>query len=192
MKIIAFRHGESIGNKKNIVQGHTDFDLTDKGIKQAEKLREKLNIENNDSSIHAYSSDLLRALNTAKIVFPNEDIQTDSRLREQDFGSVVGSMDSFLESNPEYLLKNKDAFKRKFPSGGESIIDVKDRVHDFMSKIVKNHNKDDIIYISCHYTVLISIISIFDNEPIQDIWPKVHFDNCDLVEYEYNPADKLI
>ena len=52
------RHGQSIGNLNRVYLGHTDWDLTELGYKQAELVCEYLKDEKIDI---IYSSDLIRA-----------------------------------------------------------------------------------------------------------------------------------
>ena len=63
--IYLIRHAECYGNIENKLSGITDFKLTKKGRKQAKILASKLK----DLKItEIYSSPLLRALDTAKII----------------------------------------------------------------------------------------------------------------------------
>lgn len=184
MEIVCFIHAQAIGDKENMVQGHRDFDLTDEGIKQAEILG-NIQYETKNKISAIYSSDLIRSLNTAQIAFEDHEIIQYKDLREQDFGSVVGSLDSFLESNPKYLLNDKEKFNLKFPDG-ESITDVKCRVENIFFDIINNHNNDETIAISCHFTPLFCILSIVNDEPLHKIWPKEHFETGDTIHIEYD------
>ena len=61
-RIYIVRHGQSIGNQKQLMLGHTDLDLTELGLKQACATADFLK----DTKIDKiYSSDLKRAYNTA-------------------------------------------------------------------------------------------------------------------------------
>ena len=65
MKIYLTRHGETIWNVKDWVQGMTDIPLNDNGIRQAEKLAEEM------ANIHldvVYTSQLQRAMVTGRMV----------------------------------------------------------------------------------------------------------------------------
>ncbi len=64
MRLILVRHGESVGNSENRLQGHEDYDLTDLGRRQASLTAERLAAE---ETAHVYSSSLLRALATAEV-----------------------------------------------------------------------------------------------------------------------------
>lgn len=74
------RHGETLLNKLGKAQGLTDSPLTSDGIQSAVKLKQALcNVEFSA----AYSSDLSRAYNTAKIICGDFfDVHKDIRLRE--------------------------------------------------------------------------------------------------------------
>jgi len=65
MKLILVRHGETIDNKKRLVQGHRQGELSDVGKEQAKKVAERLKDEKID---YIFSSDLRRAADTAKVI----------------------------------------------------------------------------------------------------------------------------
>jgi broad specificity phosphatase PhoE len=62
MRLILIRHGESVGNFENRLQGHTDYDLTPKGEAQARQTAERLH-ELGIKTV--YTSPLRRAAATA-------------------------------------------------------------------------------------------------------------------------------
>ena len=86
------RHGETEANRDNVLQGHCDFPLTDKGVKQCEQVGEALR------SIRwskVFSSDLPRTLRTSQILLSKsntyntegkESMTADVLLREMNFG----------------------------------------------------------------------------------------------------------
>lgn len=83
------RHGETEWNVKGLVQGHTDIPLTEKGKKEARQLAKKFSQINFNA---VFSSDLLRAKQTAKIITleRNIAIKTTQALRERSFGRFEG------------------------------------------------------------------------------------------------------
>jgi broad specificity phosphatase PhoE len=93
-KILLIRHGETDWNVIHRLQGITDTHLTDTGVLQAKRVASRLAKVNPMHKI--YSSDLSRALNTAKEIAHarNEGvdytIQLDPRLREFDLGIFAG------------------------------------------------------------------------------------------------------
>jgi len=91
MRLIIVRHGQTEGNISRIMQGHSPGVLSDLGKKQARKLAQRLKNEKIDLII---SSDLARALDTAKIVaefHPDIELIIDKRIRERYIGSLEGS-----------------------------------------------------------------------------------------------------
>ncbi len=94
MKLILLRHGQSQWNLENRFTGWKDVNLTDQGIQEAKFAANQINQEGiHISSI--YTSKLLRAIRTAKIVcneinFPLESIHYDWRLNERHYGALQG------------------------------------------------------------------------------------------------------
>lgn len=90
MKLYLIRHGETDANARGIVQGWLDTELNEKGTAQAIEAARQFN-----ESIGAiYSSDLKRAVNTAKEFrarYQAIPYFEDSRLRERNFGDATGS-----------------------------------------------------------------------------------------------------
>ncbi|GGJ88924.1 putative phosphatase PhoE [Lentibacillus kapialis] len=90
MTTIGFvRHGVTQWNKEGRAQGNSDIPLDTEGLKQARLLAEQLEIGDWDI---VYSSDLLRAKQTAEILNDKlgTQLQLDSRLRERGCGLVEG------------------------------------------------------------------------------------------------------
>lgn len=84
MKIYLVRHGEVDHNLYGLYN-REDEDLNEKGIKQAEELKESIKNIEYDFII---SSPLSRARHTANI--ENKNIVIDDRLKERDPGSLSG------------------------------------------------------------------------------------------------------
>lgn len=87
--IFLVRHGETIDNVRQIMQGQTQGDLTERGREQAQQVAERLVQEHLDAVI---ASDLRRAIQTAEIIAAPHGlsvIQT-PLLRERDWGSFTG------------------------------------------------------------------------------------------------------
>ena len=83
------RHGETVDNVNQIMQGQTQGQLTDNGIRQAQEVSSRLASEDFAAII---SSDLKRSVDTARIIAePHrlEVVQT-PLLRERDWGGFTG------------------------------------------------------------------------------------------------------
>ena len=137
------RHGETIDNVRQIMQGQTQGQLTEEGVRQAETVRDQLC----DVPFGAIiASDLKRSVDTARIIAkPHglEVIQT-PLLRERDWGGFTGRFIPDLKGEVwpddigtlENLLSRAGEFiayvKRTFP--GKKVLAVG---HGIMNKAVQ-------------------------------------------------------
>ena len=87
--IILVRHGETVDNARQIMQGQTQGELNEKGREQARQVAERLADEPLDAIV---ASDLHRAIQTAEIIAAPHGmtVQTTALLRERDWGSFTG------------------------------------------------------------------------------------------------------
>ena len=118
LDVVIVRHGETDYNLTNTIQGQTDIPLNENGIKQAFLVAEHLKGE---KFTYAYSSDLSRAMMTAKTIAPGLEIIADSRLREWHLGDWQGkTVDEINKMSPggfRAALNDPDA---KVPNGESS------------------------------------------------------------------------
>lgn len=137
-----FRHGQTDWNTIKRCQGHTNTDLNQIGIIEANNLAEKM------ASIPLeimYSSDLSRAFNTAKIVAEKRQLKivTDPRLREMDYGEAEGMLVSDIKARyGEDFFSRLHSFKKSdeeigFP-GGESRKKSRERLEGLIQEIIAN------------------------------------------------------
>ena len=96
------RHGETEWNASGKIQGHSDIQLNETGRIQAamgQKLVAPL------GALKIYSSDLSRALDTAKIMTQQDvaTIETNMLFRERHFGLIDGMM---VDDIPDYFRQN--------------------------------------------------------------------------------------
>lgn len=96
MEIILIRHGKTSANNENRYNGRTDDPLS------AEGLAEVLAIRKYPEIPLAYVSPLLRARQTADVVFPNAEKVVVQDLREMDFGDFEGRTAEEMEHDPDY------------------------------------------------------------------------------------------
>ena len=88
-KIYLVRHGETVDNARQIMQGQTQGMLNEKGREQARLVAERLSTEPIDAVV---ASDLQRAIETAEIIAQPHGLSvvTMPLLRERDWGSFTG------------------------------------------------------------------------------------------------------
>jgi broad specificity phosphatase PhoE len=136
MQLIFIRHGETLWNKEGRVQGITDVELSDEGIKQAQLLALSLKNHNIEAIL---VSPLKRAIQTARIIneFHNLDIQTQCELIELNAGDFEGlSFRELMNDQKEFLKKwITNPASVKMPNG-ESLIEVQNRAWCAVEKII--------------------------------------------------------
>lgn len=142
--IITIQHTQSIHHTNGMVGSWTDWDLSDLGKKQADNIGIKLAEELKDKDYIMYSSDLLRAKQTAEIVAKHLGITPIivEELRERNLGIAVGKSVQWLRENIECQEKTVD--DRMFHDA-ESRRDVWRRLTGFYEKIMSEEHENIII-----------------------------------------------
>jgi len=157
-KLYLIRHGESEWNALKKIQGQQDIPLTEKGIKQAKLIGNRLIKEDIEK---IYSSDLKRAYDTAKIIGDILDIDVIpvKELREINFGIWEGLTSDILEVKyiKEHKLWLKEPENLKI-EGAESIVEVQKRAMESVNKIINDNNNIDNVLIVSHGATLKTII----------------------------------
>lgn len=91
MKTVLYlvRHGETVDNANQIMQGQTQGELNENGLRQARELSESWKDREIDVVL---ASDLKRSMDTARIIAePHQlEVLTTPLLRERDWGSFTG------------------------------------------------------------------------------------------------------
>ncbi len=153
-KLILVRHGQSLANAGLIFAGHSDFDLSELGHKQASLLAEYLVAHEKITAIH--SSDLLRAYHTATptaecLSLP---IVKDHLLREIYAGAWDGRTFADIEENfADDFSVWRENFSAARPTGGESVPEVYRRVIPRLLEIAKMHDGETVL-VTTHATVV--------------------------------------
>jgi len=88
-EIYLVRHGETVDNARQVMQGQTQGELNEKGREQARQVAERLAKEHFDAIV---ASDLHRSVQTAEIIAAPHGlpVRTTPLLRERDWGSFTG------------------------------------------------------------------------------------------------------
>ncbi|WDF83266.1 histidine phosphatase family protein [Lacticaseibacillus pabuli] len=153
--IYLMRHGETLFNAENRIQGWCDSPLTDRGIAQAESIgryfqRKGITIQS------AYTSTSERAMDTLSTVagemgktIPTHQLKT---LKEANFGSFEGM--------PEYLNPPRPYGDFFLQYGGESDDQVQARVTKAIHDIAVNDPSTAILIVS-HAGAIYSFIAYY-------------------------------
>lgn len=142
--IITVQHTQSVHHLNSMVGSWTDWPLSDKGKDQAETMGERLKKETEGKEFILYSSDLLRAKETAEIIGKHLGIKPifTEVLRERNLGRAVGKSVAWLRENQECQEKTVD--DRLF-SDAESRRDVWNRLKDFYESILADESEHILI-----------------------------------------------
>lgn len=145
LNVYLLRHGETQWNAEgNRYCGRTDIPLTTKGIAQAELVHSQLKGFTFDA---VYSSPLQRALNTARIASGRNEVITDERLIEVDFGTWEGKTKEEFIAEDSSLWNNwcDDPSKTKAGFRGETALEVVKRVNDFYESVLEKYPSGNIL-----------------------------------------------
>ncbi len=150
------RHGETEWNVKQRLQGHKNTPLTREGIKRIEALAHRLNKYTFDA---VYSSDQLRAVETARIIMQKSklDITKDERLRERSFGILEGlNRDEIKQKHPEIWERMMARDPEYIFPEGETGNDFYNRTVNFFEEIAENPHQN--ILVVSHGGVLTMLV----------------------------------
>jgi len=171
------RHGETELKSSERLWGRTDVKLDTLGLKQAEKVCERLAEEKIDV---IYSSSLKRALVTAEI-----------ELREFNYGKIEGlTHKEISQLYPEFYksMIQKNANLR-FP-GGESVYQLNNRVSQFLDRLNK-HTPEQTILIVAHFGLLRVLLCRLFGIGIKRRW-QFHLDLASLSVLETNQQGAML
>ncbi|HEY8361392.1 MAG TPA: histidine phosphatase family protein [Tissierellaceae bacterium] len=161
-KIYLIRHGQSEWNLLYKIQGQKDAPLTDLGKEQARKLGERLVGEKIDI---IYSSDLSRALETARIIssIVNKPVVATNEFREINFGPWEGLTLKEIRNKfkEEYSIWMSSPEKFRL-EGAETLEALKRRVMSYVNKIIKENKDKNIAIVSHNATLKVIILSLLN------------------------------
>ena len=146
-RLILIRHGETAWNRQKRYCGSVDIGLNGTGRRQAKRLKRRLKGEKIEK---VYSSGRLRALQTARIIFAEKNVETLPGLNEMHFGVLEGLTHAEASENHPFIYSRwlKDPFEVRIP-GGEELNKFKRRVTAAIGKTVKA-NSGRTIALVCH------------------------------------------
>ena len=149
MTLFMIRHGETTGNVQKLFYGNMDLPLTENGRSQARALQPLLEKFQFD---RVYSSDLSRAVETAKLVIPGcEPVQT-PLLREYEMGTLCGKTHKEGLAMYGYLNSHYEV------AGGESPAQVAARLQAFLDEVVRQG--DDRVAVFTHSGIMKTMLML--------------------------------
>ncbi len=148
-RIIAVRHGETAWNVDTRIQGQLDVPLNDNGRRQAQRLARALAASEQINAV--YSSDLLRAWDTAQSIAAAVGLQTitEPGLRERGFGSFQGKTFTELETQwPDETARWRTRDPVWAPPEGETLVAVRERVERATHALAQRHIGSQIVLVA--------------------------------------------
>ncbi|MGE3075380.1 MAG: histidine phosphatase family protein [Dehalococcoidia bacterium] len=167
--VFLVRHAETYGNIEGRFCGHSETELTPRGIEQARALGLRLKDQKFDA---AYSSDLSRAHRTAihALEHHHEPLSPtlDQGLREMHYGeweSLTGK--DISEKDPNVL---REFFRCRIAApGGESVQQVRERTAAALRTIVDAHPEGTVLVVS-HGNAIMAMLAELLNVPPESTW----------------------
>jgi broad specificity phosphatase PhoE len=151
MELILVRHGETPFNRERKVQGVTDIELNDTGLRQAHQLA--LSLKDHEIQ-QIYSSPLKRAYKTAEAINQFHDVPIHKRtgLMEMDQGDFEGlSFQELMAYENDFLPRwIADPAITKMPNG-ESFFEVQERAWNAMEDIIMQ--AENALVVSHNFTI---------------------------------------
>ncbi|UCG01411.1 MAG: histidine phosphatase family protein [Candidatus Heimdallarchaeota archaeon] len=185
MKIVLVRHGQSEANSMGVLQGHMDSPLTSQGRLQAIELAQRMILMGYISFDRIYSSDLVRAAETATIIGKKlkiNDINYTPLLREMDLGIYVGRKWDQLQPKERLFFESISNDHSKQIPNGESINSLVKRLQQFLNEVGNLEPPPSLVLVITHGGPLNHLLrTILDLLPETDEW----FENCKMTEIEW-------
>ena len=144
--IITIQHTQSVHHINGMIGSWTDWELTDLGKVDAENIGKKLSAELKGQAYKIYSSDLIRAKQTAEPLarYLGIEIEYLEKLREHNIGEAVGKTKQWSKEN---ALPVVNPFDDPQFNGAETWREFWNRVTDLCQEIIADE-ADHIILVS--------------------------------------------
>ncbi len=149
-RLTLIRHGITDWNAAGRIQGQSDVPLSTLGREQARQLASYVAAVQGVDVVIA--SPLQRAVETARIAFPQIPLLTDPRLQELDFGVFEGTTTAENEADPRWLAWMKDPFELPAPEG-ESYRQLRARAEVWLAEAVTTFDQQHVVAVSHSGTI---------------------------------------
>lgn len=169
------RHGQTAKNKQKVLQGRSDMPLNEEGRRQSIDAGAAL-AEQGVKAARVYSSPLIRAVETAQLACGTDDVVTDERLIEMDYGPYEG-MD-LTSPAPEVMAFFMDFAGTPAPEGMEQLSSVVERTGGFADEILEEAKKGDVV-ISTHAIAMKGFLEYLTPDSNGSYWSK-YVGNCEI------------
>ena len=172
-KLVLVRHGLSVYNDQNRFTGWRDVGLNSQGIDEA---RQAVSLLKNLEFDLAFTSDLIRAQDTLKIILEgigqsDIPIEKNMALNERDYGNLVGR--NKVEAAEEFGAEQVHIWRRSYdvpPPGGESLKGTADRVIPYLREVIMPHiSEGKQVLVSAHGNSIRAIVMVLQDYTSEQI-----------------------
>ncbi|MDT5269407.1 MAG: 2,3-bisphosphoglycerate-dependent phosphoglycerate mutase [Acidobacteriota bacterium] len=184
-RVLLVRHGQSRGNAERRFGGHSPTPLSELGHRQAEATALSLS---NEHVTAVYSSDLLRAVQTAEPLAraTGLEIHQTAALRERSVGLMEGlTFEEAAAAHPEeYAALLRRDFEHVL-KGGESYRQLLDRAAAELDRAVERHRGGTLALFSHTGTICIlalHLMGALDAPHLKPVW--LSSSNCGITRFE--------
>lgn len=188
--VILVRHGETVWNRDGRIQGQSDVELNELGLKQAELVAERLR----EVPLKAvYSSDLRRALHTAQKIAEKHhlDVIPLAGLREMHYGRWQGlTAEEVKKQFPEEFARYREDGLHTCIQGGESAMLMRDRVLATWYEILSRHPGEMVAVVSHTGPLKMILAEVLGLDPSRR--RHLGLDNASLSLVRYSEAGSLL
>ncbi|MGL4109932.1 histidine phosphatase family protein [Clostridium sp. LP20] len=155
------RHGKTLWNLEKRLQGVSNSELTEEGIKQAKSLGDRL--DGLDIDV-IYTSPIKRAYETAQILRNGKNINiiAEDRLKEINFGEYEGSTEEeLLGMGKGYEISKIFSGEMDVRApGGETLRELYNRISEVLAEILEIEKGKNVLIVT-HGATLKAIVSYF-------------------------------
>ena len=172
-KLVLVRHGLSVYNDQNRFTGWRDVGLNSQGIDEA---RQAVSLLKNLEFDLAFTSDLIRAQDTLKIILEgigqsDIPIEKNMALNERDYGDLVGR--NKAEAAKEFGAEQVHIWRRSYdvpPPGGESLKGTANRVIPYLREVIMPHiSEGKQVLVSAHGNSIRAIVMVLQDYTSEQI-----------------------
>ena len=181
MKLYVMRHGQTDWNVLRKVQGCSDTELNENGIKQAQNAKEKFEEYPIDVIL---CSPLKRTRKTIEIMNKDKKIPViyEEKLLERSWGKIEGiqgeEADYFFNQHDYWNYHTNLKIKEIEP-----VVDCCQRVWEFIEEIKEKYAGKNVLCVT-HRGIARVINSYFSGIGENGILPRTGFENCEIREFE--------
>lgn len=150
------RHGETVDNAAQILQGQTPGELNEVGVAQAEEVARKM--ANNQIDVFV-ASDLRRSIQTCEIIAQphHKEVVTSPLLRERDWGDFTGKFIPSLPKDP-----------KDWPGNVETLEHMKSRAQNFITWLKVAYPGKTVLAVG-HGIINKALQSVYFKRPMNEI-----------------------